>query len=78
MKSHDTHTSNHQHIVISDNQMANERRTWLVIALTAAMMVLEIAAGFVFGSMALLADCLLFCPALCLRQTLFIWYRQNQ
>jgi cation diffusion facilitator family transporter len=36
--------------------MANERRTWLVIALTATMMVLEIAAGFIFGSMALLAD----------------------
>ena len=36
--------------------MANERRTWLVIALTATMMVLEITAGFIFGSMALLAD----------------------
>ena len=56
MKSHNNHTSNHQHIVISDNQMANERRTWLVIALTATMMVLEITAGFIFGSMALLAD----------------------
>lgn len=56
LKSHDNHTRNHQHIIISDSQMANERRTWLVIALTAAMMVLEIAAGFIFGSMALLAD----------------------
>ena len=56
MKSHNNHTSNHQHIVISDSQMANERRTWLVIALTATMMVLEITAGFIFGSMALLAD----------------------
>ena len=56
MKSHDIYTSNHQHIVISDTQMANERRTWLVIALTATMMVLEITAGFIFGSMALLAD----------------------
>ena len=56
MKFHDTHHSNHEHVSISDDQMANERRTWLVIALTATMMVLEIAAGFIFGSMALLAD----------------------
>ena len=56
MKSHDTYTSNHQHVFLSDSQMANERRTWLVIALTATMMVLEIIAGFIFGSMALLAD----------------------
>jgi cation diffusion facilitator family transporter len=34
----------------------NEQRTWIVIGLTAAMMVGEIAAGFAFGSMALLAD----------------------
>ena len=56
MKLHDTYTGNHQHVLLSDGQMANERRTWLVIALTATMMVLEIAAGFIFGSMALLAD----------------------
>ena len=56
MKSHYTDTNNHQHVSISDNQMAHERRTWLVIALTATMMVLEITAGFIFGSMALLAD----------------------
>ncbi|MBI1382486.1 MAG: CDF family Co(II)/Ni(II) efflux transporter DmeF [Planctomycetaceae bacterium] len=34
----------------------NERRLWLVIALTLATMVAEIVAGTVFGSMALLAD----------------------
>jgi cation diffusion facilitator family transporter len=34
----------------------NERRTWFVVALTAVMMVGEIAAGSLFGSMALLAD----------------------
>jgi len=33
-----------------------ERSTRLVVALTAAMMVIEIAAGLAFGSMALLAD----------------------
>jgi cation diffusion facilitator family transporter len=34
----------------------NERRTWLVVGLTTAMMVAEIVGGIVFGSMALLAD----------------------
>jgi len=34
----------------------NERRTWLVVGLTVAMMVVEIAGGSIFGSMALLAD----------------------
>ena len=33
-----------------------ERRTWLVIVITVAMMVIEIGAGYLFGSMALLAD----------------------
>lgn len=33
-----------------------ERRTRLVVLLTAVMMVIEIAAGYLFGSMALLAD----------------------
>jgi cation diffusion facilitator family transporter len=34
----------------------HERRTWFVVALTAVMMVGEIVAGILFGSMALLAD----------------------
>jgi len=33
-----------------------ERRTLLVVVLTAAMMVIEISAGYIYGSMALLAD----------------------
>ena len=39
-----------------DQQRAGERRTLLVVALTAVMMVVEIAAGLIYGSMALLAD----------------------
>jgi cation diffusion facilitator family transporter len=35
---------------------SNERRTLLVVVLTAAMMVVEILGGLVYGSMALLAD----------------------
>lgn len=34
----------------------NERRTWAVVALTAVMMVAEIAGGLLLGSMALVAD----------------------
>lgn len=49
-------TWHHDHVYLSVNQTANERRTWLVIGLTAFMMVLEIVSGFIFGSMALLAD----------------------
>lgn len=46
----------HDHVFLGENHDRNERRTWLVIALTATMMVAEIAAGTIFGSMALLAD----------------------
>lgn len=45
----------HSHVFDEHNPLA-ERRTRQVMWLTAAMMVLEIVAGTVFGSMALLAD----------------------
>lgn len=46
----------HDHVYLTGDEAANERRTWIVIALTTVTMVVEIAAGWVFGSMALLAD----------------------
>jgi cation diffusion facilitator family transporter len=46
----------HSHIFLGSDHNRNERRTWLVIALTATMMVVEIAAGSIYGSMALVAD----------------------
>lgn len=46
----------HDHVFGQDAVRAGERRTVVVVALTAAMMAVEIAAGAVFGSMALLAD----------------------
>jgi cation diffusion facilitator family transporter len=46
----------HDHDFLSPRQGRNERRTWIVIALTLATMVVEIFSGLVFGSMALLAD----------------------
>jgi cation diffusion facilitator family transporter len=49
-------SSPHEHVFLGDDHARNERRTWLVIALTASMMVIEIIAGNVFGSMALTAD----------------------
>ena len=49
-------TLRHDHVFLGDDHERNERRTWFVIALTATMMVVEIVAGTVYGSMALVAD----------------------
>ena len=46
----------HDHVFLGANHARNERRTWIVIVMTAVMMVAEIIAGVMFGSMALLAD----------------------
>ena len=46
----------HEHVFLGQQHARNERRTWLVVALTSAMMVAEIAAGLAYGSMALIAD----------------------
>jgi Co/Zn/Cd efflux system component len=43
-------------VFTGEEERANERRTQIVIGLTGAMMVLEIVAGVLLGSMALLAD----------------------
>jgi cation diffusion facilitator family transporter len=46
----------HDHIFGQDKVRPGERRTLWVILITATMMVIEITAGLVYGSMALLAD----------------------
>lgn len=46
----------HEHVYLGKDHDRNARRTLWVVALTAAMMVGEIIAGFIYGSMALLAD----------------------
>src|SRR3546814_20359479 len=56
MHSHSIAEWRHEHVFLGADHARNERRTWLVIALTAIMMVGEIIAGAAFGSMALLAD----------------------
>src|SRR3546814_11125732 len=46
----------HEHIFLGEAHAAHERRTRWVVALTAGRMVVEIIAGWLTGSMALLAD----------------------
>ena len=52
---HDLSGFRHEHEFDRGNRSA-ERRTWVVVAITAATMVAEIVAGILTGSMALLAD----------------------
>src|SRR5271156_3259518 len=46
----------HDHAFLGEHHGEHERRTWSVVALTAVMMVAEIAGGTMFGSIALVAD----------------------
>jgi cation diffusion facilitator family transporter len=46
----------HSHVFLGARHELSERKTWAVIWLCAAMMVAEIAGGFLFGSIALIAD----------------------
>ena len=56
MHSHSIDQWTHQHAFLGERHDENERRTWFVVVLTLVMMVAEIVAGSLFGSMALLAD----------------------
>jgi cation diffusion facilitator family transporter len=56
MHSHTLNHWQHDHVFLGEDHDRHERRTWLVVGLTAAMMVAEIVAGTIFGSMALVAD----------------------
>jgi cation diffusion facilitator family transporter len=56
MHSHSIEQWTHDHVFLGATHARNERRTWLVVALTTVMMIGEIAAGWWSGSMALLAD----------------------
>lgn len=49
-------SANHDHSFGQEHQKPGEARTRWVVALTVATMVLEIVAGIIYGSMALLAD----------------------
>jgi cation diffusion facilitator family transporter len=56
MHSHAMDQWKHEHVFLGAQHDRNERRTWIVVSLTAAMMVVEIVGGTMFGSMALVAD----------------------
>jgi len=49
-------SSRHDHFFLGENHQRNEKRTWMVIAITVTMMIIEITAGNLYGSMALTAD----------------------
>lgn len=46
----------HSHVFLGAGHRRNARKTWGVIALCSVMMVVEIAGGTIFGSLALVAD----------------------
>src|SRR5215471_5756884 len=56
MHSQDLTAWQHEHVFLGGRHEHNERRTLMVVGITAAAMILEIIGGTVFGSMALVAD----------------------
>ena len=56
IKDADSVVGGHSHVFLGERHHASERRTWAVIGLCAATMVAEIVGGFLFGSIALVAD----------------------
>lgn len=56
MNNHELNPWQHDHVFGQDQERAGEKRTLMVVILTAIMMVVEITAGLIYGSMALLAD----------------------
>jgi cation diffusion facilitator family transporter len=56
MHSHSIERWEHRHVFLGARHERNERRTWIVVIMTFAMMVVEIVGGSLFGSMALVAD----------------------
>lgn len=70
----------HDHTFGQDKEKPGEKRTVLVIVITAIMMVVEISTGIVFGSMALLADGLHMAShaaALCISLFAYVYSRKH-
>ena len=51
-----TGSHRHSHLFLGEDHKASERKTWAVIWLCGAMMIIEIVGGLLFGSIALVAD----------------------
>jgi cation diffusion facilitator family transporter len=49
-------TWRHEHVFLGPHHRRNERRSWAVVALCGTMMTAEIVGGWLWGSMALIAD----------------------
>lgn len=56
MHSHSLETWTHEHVFLGERHAANERRVWLIVGLSLAMMVGEVVGGTLYGSLALVAD----------------------
>jgi cation diffusion facilitator family transporter len=56
MHSHSIHSWQHEHVFLGARHGRNERRTWIVVSITLATMVIEIVGGGIYHSMALVAD----------------------
>jgi len=56
MHTHSLDRWHHAHVFLGEKHDHHERRTWFVVALTAATMVAEVTGGTLFGSMAVVAD----------------------
>jgi cation diffusion facilitator family transporter len=56
MHTHSLDRWHHAHVFLGEKHDRHERRTWFVVALTAATMVAEVIGGSLFGSMAVVAD----------------------
>src|ERR1700735_5240964 len=54
--SDNTRTAFHSHVFLGESHEKSERKTWAVIWLCTAMMIAEIVGGWLFGSIALIAD----------------------
>ncbi|MGC1466148.1 MAG: CDF family Co(II)/Ni(II) efflux transporter DmeF [Pseudolabrys sp.] len=56
MHTHSIDQFRHSHVFLGERHARNEQKTWVVIAICAAMMAAEIVGGLWFGSVALIAD----------------------
>jgi Co/Zn/Cd efflux system component len=56
LHSHSVDDFRHPHVFLGEAHERNERKTWAVIGVYAAMMIAEITGGLLFGSVALIAD----------------------
>lgn len=56
MHNHSIEPWQHSHVFLGAGHDKHERRTWIVVAVTAVMMLAEIVGGTLFGSMAVVAD----------------------